>query len=148
MKFLNFSIFVGPFCPPGSGSGFRIWIQIQIQWPDWIRIESGYESGPETLASRKEMHKQRRRIKNGDVVVKHLNTNQLENRVVVKDIGATGEYWWYIKDQAFSPSYYLAPPPPLPSFHVSKLSQSSCVSSPVELTDRRGGECGRSQTRE
>jgi hypothetical protein len=38
------------------------------------------------------MHKQRRRIKNGDVVVKHLNTNQLENRVVVKDIGATGEY--------------------------------------------------------
>ncbi len=46
---------------------------------------------------------------------------------------------YIIEDQAFSPSYDLAPSPspPKPS-HVSKLSQSSCVS-PVELTDERGG---------
>ncbi len=30
-------IFVGQFCPPGSGSGF--WIR--IHGPDWIRIQSG-----------------------------------------------------------------------------------------------------------
>ncbi len=30
------STFVGHFCPPGSGSGFRI--RIRIHWPDWIRI--------------------------------------------------------------------------------------------------------------
>ncbi len=40
-----FSTFVGNFCPPGSGSGFRI--RIQIHWPHWIRIQSG--SGSETL---------------------------------------------------------------------------------------------------
>ncbi len=34
-KFL--STFVGHFCPPGSGSGFRI----RIHKPDWIRIQSG-----------------------------------------------------------------------------------------------------------
>ncbi len=34
---------MGNFCPPGSGSGFRI--RIRINWPDWIRIRSGYESG-------------------------------------------------------------------------------------------------------
>jgi hypothetical protein len=39
----NFSTFVGHFCPPGSGSGFRI----RIHWPDWIRIQSG--SGSATL---------------------------------------------------------------------------------------------------
>jgi hypothetical protein len=41
-----------------------------------------HESGSETQASRKEIHKQRRR-RNGDVVIKHLNTNQLENKVVM-----------------------------------------------------------------
>ncbi len=30
------------FCPPGSGSGFRI--RIRIHWSDWIRIQSGYRS--------------------------------------------------------------------------------------------------------
>ncbi len=35
-----FSTFVGHLCPPGSGSGF--WIR--IHWPDWIRIQSGYET--------------------------------------------------------------------------------------------------------
>ncbi len=40
-----FSTFVGHFCPPGSGSGFRI--RIRIHLPDWIRIQSG--SGSETL---------------------------------------------------------------------------------------------------
>ncbi len=44
-----FSPFVGHFCPPGSGSGFRI--RIGIHWPDWIRIQtgSGSRSGSETL---------------------------------------------------------------------------------------------------
>ncbi len=44
-----FSTFVGHFCPPGSGSGFRI--RIRIHWPDWIRIQSGSgsRSGSETL---------------------------------------------------------------------------------------------------
>jgi hypothetical protein len=37
MKYL---IFVDHFCPPGSGSGFRIRIQIPIHWPDWIRIRN------------------------------------------------------------------------------------------------------------
>ncbi len=32
----KFSTFVGHFCPPGSGSRFRI----RIHWPDWIRIQS------------------------------------------------------------------------------------------------------------
>ncbi len=43
MLFLkNFSsIFASNFCPPGSGSGFR------IHWSDWIRTQSG--SGSETL---------------------------------------------------------------------------------------------------
>ncbi len=41
-KFLNFSIFVGNFCPPGSGSSFR------IHRPNWVWIQSG--SGSETLA--------------------------------------------------------------------------------------------------
>ncbi len=27
---------MGYFCPPGSGSGFRV--RIRIHWPDWIRI--------------------------------------------------------------------------------------------------------------
>ncbi len=31
-----FSTFVDHFCPPGSGSGFRI----RIHWPDWIRIRN------------------------------------------------------------------------------------------------------------
>ncbi len=39
MKFHKFFLFLGHFCPPGSGSG--------IHWPDWIRIQSG--SGSETL---------------------------------------------------------------------------------------------------
>ncbi len=43
MKFLSlFFIFVGPFCPSGAGSGFRI----RIHRPDSIRIQSG--SGSET----------------------------------------------------------------------------------------------------
>jgi hypothetical protein len=29
---------VGYFCPPGSGSGFRI--RIRIHWPDWFGSES------------------------------------------------------------------------------------------------------------
>ncbi len=33
------------FCPPGSGSRFRI--RIRIHWPDWIRIKLG--SGSATL---------------------------------------------------------------------------------------------------
>ncbi len=41
--FLTFSIFAGSFCPPGSGSGFRI----RIHWPYRIRIQS--RSGSETL---------------------------------------------------------------------------------------------------
>jgi hypothetical protein len=45
MKFINFSFFVGHFCT--SGSGLRIWIQIRIQGPHWIRIQSG--SGSTTL---------------------------------------------------------------------------------------------------
>ncbi len=40
-----FSTFVGHFCPPGSGSRFRI--RIRIHRPDWIRIQSG--SGSATL---------------------------------------------------------------------------------------------------
>ncbi len=47
-NFKIFSIYVGHFCPPGSGSEFRIQIWIRIHWPDWIRIQSG--SGSETLA--------------------------------------------------------------------------------------------------
>ncbi len=35
-NFLIFSTFVGHFCPPGSGSGFRI--RIRNHWSDWIRI--------------------------------------------------------------------------------------------------------------
>ncbi len=41
----NFSTFVGHFCPPGSGSGFRI----RIHWPDWIRIQSGSRSNPDPI---------------------------------------------------------------------------------------------------
>ncbi len=44
-NFLIFSTFMGHFCPPGSGSGFRI--LIRIHWPDWIWIQSG--SGSATL---------------------------------------------------------------------------------------------------
>ncbi len=41
MKFLNFfSIFVGHFCPPGSGFGIR------IRWPDWIGIQNTDEYFP------------------------------------------------------------------------------------------------------
>ncbi len=36
-----FSTFVGHFCPPGSGSGFRIRFRIRIHRPDWIRIQYG-----------------------------------------------------------------------------------------------------------
>jgi hypothetical protein len=36
MNFKKFSTFLGHFCPPGSGSGFRI--RIRIHWPDWKRI--------------------------------------------------------------------------------------------------------------
>ncbi len=39
-----FSTFVGHFCAPGFGSGFRIRIRIRIHWPDWIRIQSGSET--------------------------------------------------------------------------------------------------------
>ncbi len=46
-NFLLFSTFLGHFCPPGSGSGFRI--RIRIHWPDWIRIQFG--SGSATLLS-------------------------------------------------------------------------------------------------
>ncbi len=64
---------MGHFCPPWSGSGFRIriwiwirtWIRIRIHWPDWIRIRSESKAleekilidkdqnvtGPETLLS-------------------------------------------------------------------------------------------------
>ncbi len=38
-------MFVGHFCPPGSGFELRIRIRIQIQGPHWIRIQSGYGSG-------------------------------------------------------------------------------------------------------
>jgi hypothetical protein len=34
----KFSTLVGHFCPPGSGSGFRI--RIRIHWPDWINHEA------------------------------------------------------------------------------------------------------------
>ncbi len=44
-KIYLFLFFVDLFCPPGSGSGFRI----RIHWPDWTRIQSG--SGPETLST-------------------------------------------------------------------------------------------------
>jgi hypothetical protein len=44
------------------------------------------------------------------------------------------------EDQAFSPSYDLAPPPPPPL--LSPVCLSSCVS-PVELTDAREGRKGR-----
>ncbi len=37
-SYRRLSIFVGHFCPPGSG--FRIRIRIRIQWPDWIRIRN------------------------------------------------------------------------------------------------------------
>jgi hypothetical protein len=54
----------------------------------------------------------------------------------------------FIEDQAFSPSYDLAPPPPpspLSGQQVVSRFKSSCVS-PVELTDgRRGRGWGRSQ---
>jgi|688.fasta_scaffold224188_1 hypothetical protein len=46
----------------------------------------------------------------------------------------------FIEDQAFSLSYYLAPPhpPPLSRQQVVSLSQSSCVPT-VDCTDGRGG---------
>ncbi len=44
-NFLMYSFFRGSFfCPPGSGSGFRI--RLRIHWPDRVRIQSG--SGSET----------------------------------------------------------------------------------------------------
>ncbi len=46
-NFLIFSTVVGHFCPPGSGSGFRI--RIRILWPDLIRSHSESGSGSETL---------------------------------------------------------------------------------------------------
>jgi hypothetical protein len=36
--FKTWTTFVGNFCLPGSGSGFRI--RIRIHWPDWIRIRN------------------------------------------------------------------------------------------------------------
>ncbi len=44
---LTVSIYLGDFCPLGSGSGFAI----RVQGPHWIRIQSGsrYGSGPTTL---------------------------------------------------------------------------------------------------
>ncbi len=45
---------------------------------------------------------------------------------------------WFIEDQAFSPSYDLAPPP-LSRQKVVSLAQSSCVS-PVEMNDGRREE--------
>jgi hypothetical protein len=47
MKFINFSMVVERFCPPGSGSGMKI--RIQIQGSHWIRIQSGYGSGSTAL---------------------------------------------------------------------------------------------------
>ncbi len=41
--FKKISTFVGHFCPPGSGSGFRI----RIHSPDWIRIQSGSNPDPD-----------------------------------------------------------------------------------------------------
>ncbi len=38
---------MGHFCPPGSGSVFKL--RIRIQWSDWIRIQYGSGSGSETL---------------------------------------------------------------------------------------------------
>ncbi len=38
-NFLFFPTFVGHFCHPGAGSGFRIRIRIRIHRPDWIRIQ-------------------------------------------------------------------------------------------------------------
>ncbi len=52
-----FSTFVSHFCPPGSGSGFRI--RIRIHWPDWIRIRSGSE----TLLRRAKMSQKSRKVK-------------------------------------------------------------------------------------
>jgi hypothetical protein len=44
----NFFTFVDLFCPLGSGSGFRI--RIRIHWHDWIRIQSGSATLPDTGA--------------------------------------------------------------------------------------------------
>jgi hypothetical protein len=41
LKTWIFSTFVGHFCPPGSGSVFKLRIRIRIQWSDWIRIQYG-----------------------------------------------------------------------------------------------------------
>ncbi len=54
---------------------------------------------------------------------------------------------WFLENQAFSPSYDLAPSPPSHPFRqqVVSLYQSSGVS-PVQLTEGRGRRgCGRSQ---
>jgi hypothetical protein len=57
---------------------------------------------------------------------------------------------WFIKDQAFSPSYDLAPPTtplPLSLEKAGSLSQFSCMSS-VELTDGRGRRVAGAKTYE
>ncbi len=41
IKFINFFIFVGHFCPSGSGFGSVLRIRIWIQGSYWIRIQSG-----------------------------------------------------------------------------------------------------------
>jgi hypothetical protein len=51
-----------------------------------------------------------------------------------------GEFGLFIENQAFSPSYNLAPPTPFRQQAVS-LSQSSSLS-PVELNDGRWGGGG------
>ncbi len=46
---LTFSMFVGHFCPPGSGSDCESWYGSREQRPHWIRIQSGYGSGSTSL---------------------------------------------------------------------------------------------------
>jgi hypothetical protein len=55
----------------------------------------------------------------------------------------TGSIKWFIEDQAFSPSYDLAPISPFPVSKLSVLSLFlSLPVSPVEFTDGRGGGGG------
>ena len=45
-KFCTFSIFVGYFCPPGSGSGSAIWMRIRIQQLKLMRIHADPDPKP------------------------------------------------------------------------------------------------------
>ncbi len=56
-----FSMLMGHFCPPGSGSGLCIRILIRIQGPHWIRIHNTdcrclFKNEPETLVKLKLFH--------------------------------------------------------------------------------------------